>query len=793
MQKRTTLTWILLVCFSYVFSQHGEDGLDQYIRSRTIDENGKEIVGIIVPGVPPADGHRELVAIPTRSAVLLSNVPAFNWSFGCSATSASMAAGYYDNNGYPDMYTGPTNAGIMPMNNSIWGTVEINGETRAQCPLSATRNTLDGRATRGHVDDYWIVTNNAGPDPFITNSWTEHTYGDCTGDYMGTNQSMVSNIDGGTTFYNYTNGSPLYNFTGYEPEQIDGCHGLRDFYESRGYTVVQNYSQYIYGYEGNTLGFTFNQFKEEIDNGRPVLIQLDGHTMLGYGYDDAGTLVYVHDTWDYSNHTMTWGGSYAGLQHYGVVVVELGPGTNIPTANFSASPTTGLPGATVTFTDLSILSPTNWSWVFSPNSVSYLDGTNSGSQNPHVSFNNSGYYSVSLTATNANGSDTETKTDYIHVYVPGMWAGYTSSDWNTASNWDDGIVPSETTVVIISPMAVHWPAFTGDFAVGTQCGDLTIPAGGLLTVSGNFTINTGKSLTFSGAGELDISGNWTKLGSFTPGAGTVTFSGSNPSSVNYNGTISDITSYTRTTFPKSMTHLNDSIIGPAGENTSMDVPIGFTFNYLGTGYTQARICTNGWLSFTLSGTSATNEILFNTSTPNLILAPWWDDLKDDATSFLSYNTTGSTPNRIFTAEWHRVLSYSTTGVTSRVTFQVKLFESTNIIEFHYGNPNGGTHGAEGASIGIEDPTGGSNHFIEATTGSTTAGVTNLVSNVNWPTVNYRFTPPVATENFNNLKISKTGGSEVSFNCNVIVADSLIVSPGGNLKINFPRTISVNGQ
>ena len=539
---------ILMIGFSHVFSQQKENGLDQFIRSRTFDKNGKEIVGIIVPGVPPADGHREPVAIPTRSAVLLSNVPAFSWSFGCSATSASMAAGYYDNSGYPDMYTGPANAGIMPMNNSCWSTVDINGETLAQCPLSATRNTVDGRTTRGNVDDYWIATNNAGPDPFITNGWTEHTYGDCTSDFMGTNQSIVSNIDGGTTFYNYTNGSPLYNYTGCEPALRDGCHGLRDFYVSRGYTVVQNYSQYIYGYNNNTIGFTFNQFRQEIDNGRPVLIQVTNHTMLGYGYDTAGSLVYVHDTWDYSNHTMPWGGTYSGLQHYGVVVVQLGPGTNIPTANFSASPTTGLPGATVTFTDLSILSPTSLSWVFSPNSVTYLDGTTSGSQNPHVSFNNSGYYTVSLTATNANGSDTETKTDYIHVYVPGMWAGYTSSDWNTASNWDDGLIPSGTTNVIISPTSAHWPSFTGDFSVGTQCNNLTIQADVLTTVAGNFTINAGKSLTFSGAGELDISGNWTRLGNFTPGAGTVTFSGSNPSSVNYSGTIADITTYARSTF-----------------------------------------------------------------------------------------------------------------------------------------------------------------------------------------------------------------------------------------------------
>ena len=70
----------------------------------------------------------------------------------------------------------------------------------------------------------------------------------------------------------------------------DGCHGMRLFAESRGYSVVTNFSQYIYGYDGNTQGFTFDNFKAEIDAGRPVLIQLEGHTMLGYGYNDTGQL-----------------------------------------------------------------------------------------------------------------------------------------------------------------------------------------------------------------------------------------------------------------------------------------------------------------------------------------------------------------------------------------------------------------------------------------------------------------------------------------------------------------------
>ena len=43
--------------------------------------------------------------------------------------------------------------------------------------------------------------------------------------------------------------------------------------------------------------------------------------MLGYGYDDPDT-VHIHDTWDHSPHSMTWGGTYSG-EHYGVTVIQL--------------------------------------------------------------------------------------------------------------------------------------------------------------------------------------------------------------------------------------------------------------------------------------------------------------------------------------------------------------------------------------------------------------------------------------------------------------------------------------
>jgi len=297
------------------------------------------------PPEPPAGSHRPAVELPPSDAdrgLVTISVPAYSWSFGCSATSASMIAAYYDRIAYPDIYTGPTNGGIMPIDNSAWPDwVDGNGDTRHQCPLSASHNGLDGRVTAGHVDDYWIYYNQTGPDPYDGN-WTEHTLCDCTGDYMKTNKWFAAegfNVDGGTVFYNYTNGAPISaaQMEGHGVHIYDGGYGIKLFYESRGYTVDTMYNQYIYGYEGNTLGFTWAQYIAEIDAGRPVMIHVTGHTMVGVGYDDtSGQLMYINDTWDYNTHTMTWAGDYSGMTHYAVTIVQLGLTTLVELTSFTA-------------------------------------------------------------------------------------------------------------------------------------------------------------------------------------------------------------------------------------------------------------------------------------------------------------------------------------------------------------------------------------------------------------------------------------------------------------------------
>jgi len=80
-------------------------------------------------------------------------------------------------------------------------------------------------------------------------------------------------------------------------------------------------------------------------------------------------------------------------------------------ADFTASPTSGSAPLSVQFTDTSAGEPTSWSWDFG-------GGGTSTEQNPVHTYIIPGTYTVTLTAENAHGSDTVTKSGYISVASP---------------------------------------------------------------------------------------------------------------------------------------------------------------------------------------------------------------------------------------------------------------------------------------------------------------------------------------------------------------------------------------
>lgn len=203
----------------------------------------------------------------------------------------------------------------------------------------------------------------------------------------------------------------------------------------------------------------------------------------------------------------------------------------------------------------------------------------------------------------------------------------------------------------------------------------------------------------------------------------------------------------RTTFNGTFTPITSGSGGgtlstATGDDITQDnLPIGFTFNYLGTNYTTMGVSTNGWASFVgaLAGASQNgNTNLYLTTGPNLSVGPWWDDLWSDS---IVYRTTGTPGSQVFTIQWNSITYF--TGATQRISFQLKLYEGTNVIEFHYGTVVPGTVSAsESASIGIEGATGGNGNYLDAVTGSYYCGQYFMQAATKWPTRYYRFTPGV---------------------------------------------------
>jgi PKD repeat protein len=81
-----------------------------------------------------------------------------------------------------------------------------------------------------------------------------------------------------------------------------------------------------------------------------------------------------------------------------------------PVAAFTGTPVSGTAPLKVIFTDASTTTPTSWAWSFGDGS-----SVNATARNPVHTYSRAGTYTVALTATNAAGSSTFTRTRYITV------------------------------------------------------------------------------------------------------------------------------------------------------------------------------------------------------------------------------------------------------------------------------------------------------------------------------------------------------------------------------------------
>lgn len=108
-------------------------------------------------------------------------------------------------------------------------------------------------------------------------------------------------------------------------------------------------------------------------------------------------------------------------------------------------------------------------------------------------------------------------------------------------------------------------------------------------------------------------------------------------------------------------------------------PLSFTFNFYGENYSAVNVCSNGFVSFVDTSTDWGNDPIPSTVTPNMFVAPMWDDLNPSSGGQIY--TYDDVANSRYIIQWDGVPYY---GTSTFNTFQV-ILNSDGTIKTQYLN------------------------------------------------------------------------------------------------------------
>ena len=200
------------------------------------------------------------------------------------------------------------------------------------------------------------------------------------------------------------------------------------------------------------------------------------------------------------------------------------------------------------------------------------------------------------------------------------------------------------------------------------------------------------------------------------------------------------------------------LVAAATDNSTSAVSnIGFPFVFMGGVYTQFSVSSNGVLQLGASGVSGSTYVASGGTSTAPKFSPLSSDGRTASTTDgggVYFRTVGSSPNRCMIAQWVVYSYWSSTNV-SVDTFQMRLYESTGVVEYVYGSmPTGAAVYSTGYQTGFS--VGSSTNQLASVNISTNAvsyssfSTYTATANTNFPNIHtpisgqrrrYIFTPP----------------------------------------------------
>ncbi len=149
--------------------------------------------------------------------------------------------------------------------------------------------------------------------------------------------------------------------------------------------------------------------------------------------------------------------------------------------------------------------------------------------------------------------------------------------------------------------------------------------------------------------------------------------------------VMETTTYTLSTVPYTPDPFNagTALVWQSNSDDEVHGPIniGFNFCFMGTLKTTFYVGTNGWVGFANGPTAYTASAIPNpaaTVPKEAIMGPWQDWYPNLSGGTIRYQVLGVAPFRRLVVSWDNCALYNCAAL--RGTFQIVLFETTNIVE-----------------------------------------------------------------------------------------------------------------